>query len=115
MVTRRERAGLLALVCDVYCENHNKHTFPFGIRRQVWYLIVPITDPCCLSYFDMSQRQNLKTKWEICRFLKVFSTQLQSFGLAAHKNSTCLNLALAVSVCLLASMGASFDFKCAYD
>ena len=67
MVTRRERAGLLALVFDVYCENHNKHTL------------------------------------------------VQSFGLAAHKNSTFLNLALAVSVCLLASMGASFDFKCAYD
>ena len=26
-------------------------TFPFGILGQVWYLIVSIPDPCCLSYF----------------------------------------------------------------
>ena len=26
-------------------------TFPFGILGQVWYLIVTIPDPCCLSYF----------------------------------------------------------------
>ena len=25
-------------------------TFPFGILEQVWYLIVPIPDSCCLSY-----------------------------------------------------------------
>ena len=28
-------------------------TFPFGILGQVWYLIVSIPDPCCLSYFDL--------------------------------------------------------------
>ena len=39
---------LLALVCDVYCDFV---TFPFGILGQVWYLIVSIPDPCCLSYF----------------------------------------------------------------
>ena len=37
MVTRRERADLLALVCDVYCDFI---TFPFGILGQVWDLIV---------------------------------------------------------------------------
>ena len=26
-------------------------TFPFGILGQVWYLIVSIPDPCCLSFF----------------------------------------------------------------
>ena len=26
-------------------------TFSFGILGQVWYLIVSILDPCCLSYF----------------------------------------------------------------
>ena len=26
-------------------------TFPFGILGQVWYLIVSIPDPSCLSYF----------------------------------------------------------------
>ena len=39
MVTLRERADLLSLVCDVYCDFV---TFPFGILRQVWYLIVSI-------------------------------------------------------------------------
>ena len=39
---------LLALVYDVYCDFD---TFAFGILGQVWYLIVSITDPCCLSYF----------------------------------------------------------------
>ena len=38
----------MALVCDVYCDFA---TFPFGILGQVWYLIVSISDPCCLSYF----------------------------------------------------------------
>ena len=37
----------LALVCDVYCDFV---TFPFGILGQVWYLIVLIPDPCCLSF-----------------------------------------------------------------
>ena len=40
---------LLALVCDVYCDFA---TFQFGILGQVWYLIVSIPDPCCLSYFE---------------------------------------------------------------
>ena len=38
---KRERADLLALVCDVYCDFV---TFPFGIREQVWYMIVSIPD-----------------------------------------------------------------------
>ena len=48
VVTRRERADLLALVCDVYCDFVS---FPFGILGQVWFLVVSIPDPCCLSYF----------------------------------------------------------------
>ena len=48
VVTCWERADLLALVCDVQlCFV----TFPFGILRQVWYLIVLIPDLCRLSYF----------------------------------------------------------------
>ena len=46
VVTLRERADLLALVYDVYCEFV---TFPFGILGQVWYLIVSIPDPYCVS------------------------------------------------------------------
>ena len=42
VVTRRERADLLALVCDVYCD---VVTFP-----QMWYLIVSIPVTCSLSY-----------------------------------------------------------------
>ena len=37
----RERADLLALVCDVYCDFV---TFPFGILGQVRYLIILIPD-----------------------------------------------------------------------
>ena len=29
-------------------------TFPFGILGQVWYLIVSIPDPCCLSYLKIN-------------------------------------------------------------
>ena len=45
MITCRERADLLAIVCDVYCDFV---TFPFGILGQVWYFIVLIPIPCCL-------------------------------------------------------------------
>ena len=41
-------ADLLALVCGVYCDSV---TYPFGILGQVWYLIVSIPGPFCLSYF----------------------------------------------------------------
>ena len=45
-----EGKGLtLGFCCDVYCDFV---TFPFGILWQVWYLIVSIPDPCCLSYFE---------------------------------------------------------------
>ena len=53
VVTRRERAYLLALVCDVYCDFV---TFPFGILGQVLYLIVSIPGPCCLSYYVSTQK-----------------------------------------------------------
>ena len=49
VVTCWERADLLALVCDVYCDFV---TFTFGILGKMWYLIVSIPDPCCLSYFS---------------------------------------------------------------
>ena len=42
-----ERADLLALVCDVYCDFVSS---PFGILGQVLYLIVSITDLRCLSF-----------------------------------------------------------------
>ena len=48
VVTGRERADLLALVCEFYCDFVS---FPFGILGQVWCLIVSIPDHCCLSYF----------------------------------------------------------------
>ena len=38
---------LLALVCDVYCDFV---TFHFGILGHVWYLIVSVPGPCCISY-----------------------------------------------------------------
>ena len=39
------------LVCDVYCDFV---TFPFGIRGQMWYLIVSIADHCCLPYLEVN-------------------------------------------------------------
>ena len=53
VVTWRERADLLTLVCDVYCDFV---TFPFGILGSVWYLIVSIPDHCCLSYFESARK-----------------------------------------------------------
>ena len=44
----KEMADILALFYDVYCAFVS---VPFGILGQVWYLIVSIPDPCCLSYF----------------------------------------------------------------
>ena len=44
-----ERAGLLALVGDVYCIFV---TLLCGILGHVWYLIVSFPDLCLLSYFD---------------------------------------------------------------
>ena len=49
VVTYWERSDLLALVDDVYCIFV---TFPCGILRQVWYLIVSIPDLYRLSYFN---------------------------------------------------------------
>ena len=49
VVTRWERAVLLALICGVLlwvCH------FPIGILGQVWYLIVLIPDRCTLTYFE---------------------------------------------------------------
>ena len=43
-----EKAELLAPICDVYSDFV---TFSFWILGQVWYLIVSIPDPCCVSYF----------------------------------------------------------------
>ena len=48
VVTCWERAGLLALVGDVFCICV---TFQCGVQGQVWYLIVSFTDLCRLSYF----------------------------------------------------------------
>ena len=48
VVTCRDRADLLALVCDVYC---GYVSFPCGILGQVWYLIVSIPDLWHFSYF----------------------------------------------------------------
>ena len=49
LVTCWERAGLLALVGDVYCIFV---TFPCGILGQVWYLIKSFPDFYRPSYFS---------------------------------------------------------------
>ena len=59
VVTLGERADLLALGCDVYCDYV---TFPFGILGQVCYFIVSILDHCCLSYFKLNSYDTLNSK-----------------------------------------------------
>ena len=39
----------MALVCNVY---YDFVTFSLGILGQVWYLIVSIPDPCCISLLN---------------------------------------------------------------
>ena len=46
-------ANPLTFVCDVNCDFV---TFLFGILGQVWYLIVSISDDCCLSYFQNNSK-----------------------------------------------------------
>ena len=48
VVTCWERADLLFVMFNCVFV-----TFPCGILGKVWYLIVSIPDPCCLSYFEM--------------------------------------------------------------
>ena len=48
-----EMADLLALLCDIF--GNDFVTFPFGILGQVWYLILSIPDPCCISYFSITE------------------------------------------------------------
>ena len=48
VVTCREKADLLALVCGVQLSVYH---FPIGILGQMWYLIVSIPDLCTLTYF----------------------------------------------------------------
>ena len=66
-------ADLLSLVCDVYCDFV---TFPFGILRQVWYLIVSIPDPCCLSYLYTVHTWRLKTLKYVTMFVGIQNTGL---------------------------------------
>ena len=42
VITRREKADILAQDCEFYCDFV---TFPFGILGQVCYLILSIPDP----------------------------------------------------------------------
>ena len=49
VVTCRERAYLLALLCVVF--SWVFVAFPHGVLSQVWYLIVSIPDLCLLPYF----------------------------------------------------------------
>ena len=60
LVTGRERADLLTLVYDVYCDFV---TFSFGIFGQVWDLIVTIPDPCCFLLSQTLLQKKIYIKW----------------------------------------------------
>ena len=65
VVTRWERADLLALVGDVYCIFA---AFPCGILGHAWYLIVSFPDLCTLSYFqtdDMEIRYDFAKRYHV--------------------------------------------------
>ena len=64
VVTWRENADLLALVCDVYCDFV---TVPFCILGQVWYLIVSIPDLSCLSCFNWPSGNRDEDVCKCCR------------------------------------------------
>ena len=51
----------MTLVCDVYCDFV---TFPFGILGKMWYLIVSIPDPCCLSYLEIRNTTMFKSHFQ---------------------------------------------------
>ena len=55
VVTCWERAGLLALVGDVYCIFVS---FPCVMMGQVWYLVVSFPDLCRLSFFQVTLDAN---------------------------------------------------------
>ena len=85
------RTHLLALVCDVYCDGVSS---PFGILGHVYYLIVSIPDPCCLSYFYFTMhrrkqldpyqaRQDVRPDWDPnCLALRWYSGK--NFNLHEH-------------------------------
>ena len=57
-------------------------TFPCGLLGQVWFLIVLIPDPCCLSYFDTnaynlpaSQNENVVVSGHGCHTALEFSVK----------------------------------------
>ena len=50
VVTCWERANLLALLYVMF--SCVFVTFPCGVKGQVWYLIVSISDLCILNYFE---------------------------------------------------------------
>ena len=63
-------ADILAPVCDVYCDIV---TFAFGILGQVWYLIVSISNPCCLSYLSVFKNCLVCATSSICFLFIVIS------------------------------------------
>ena len=70
-------ADLLALVC-VYCDFVS---FPFGILGQVWYLIVSIPDPYCLSYFEVSAKVHLNMNIKNNGFDKFYNVNTVNYVL----------------------------------
>ena len=64
VVTCWERADLLALVGEVYCDFV---TFPFDILGQVWYLNVSIPEPCCLFTLNIIKNGIFATQLYFCQ------------------------------------------------
>ena len=81
-----EKADLLALVCDVYCDFI---TFPYSILRQVWYLIVSIPDHSCLSYYENKGDQFINRIVAIDEtWLHIYELELKSESSKWHTPSS---------------------------
>ena len=72
VVTCRERADLLALVCGVLLSICH---FLIGILGQVWYLIVSVPDLCTLTYYDYRHTSDLR---DLGPYLIIFTNGLLS-------------------------------------
>ena len=77
----------MAIVCDVYCDFA---TFPFGILGQVWYLIVSVPGPCCLSYFETGQANS----HERLRFLSALDSRTTVFDCIERPKLKYMNLSV---------------------
>ena len=63
MATCWERTDLLSLLYIVCVVSWCFVTFPYGVPSQVWFLVVSISDPCRLPFFDLMKEPKLSQQF----------------------------------------------------